>query len=63
MKPEGSIVRKNEKETFCQIISRCCFCCCGLAINYLHKFTVNPYLVLALQPSFDDLDSSLALVQ
>ena len=49
--------------TFAQKYSQACYCCCGAIINYLHKFSVNPFLVVTLQPSFEDLNSSLEIVQ
>jgi hypothetical protein len=63
VKPEGAVLRKNDLSSISQQFSRGCYCCCGLAINYLHKMSVNPFLVLTLQPTLDDLSTALSAVQ
>ncbi len=63
IQPEGAILREKDKSSLGQEVSKLCYCCCGLALNYLHKLTFNPFLVIALESDLQDLESSLALVQ
>jgi hypothetical protein len=55
--------REREEKTCGQQISRAAYCCCGYFINKLHKYSFNPYLVVALPGEFVDIEGALRTVQ